>query len=186
MEFSSTGNGSSLGVQYGSPCSQTAELQGNLLLIWGDMHSISLSFSSSPWNLSLRVSWDSSGCQLWKLHSNYFKWKRTWLEESQSVLLHPASEMKPGSRPQLAHSAILSRDSTLLLMFLSLSFYNPLVQPPVFPTSPGGTQSSLPAAKFTCLPQSLTLLQMQCPSWDQSTVSRAWVTLSHRTSAVAL
>lgn len=125
MELSSTGSISSLDVQYLSRFSQTAELGGDLFIIWGDMHPTSLSFLSSHWNLGLHVSWASSGCQLRKLHSIYFKCKRTWLEESQAVQLNPASEIKPGSGTQLVCCAVPSWASLLCVTF-SLSSFFPL------------------------------------------------------------
>lgn len=61
--------GEALALQVYNPhseFSQTAELGGNLFIIWGDTHS-TFSLLSNKWNLTLHVSWASSGSQLWKL-----------------------------------------------------------------------------------------------------------------------
>lgn len=133
MEFSSTGNGSSLGVQCWSPCSQTAERQANLLLVWGDMHSMLLSFPSSHRNLVL------VGLLLDVSSGNFIPTTLSEKELGRISGCVAKSSLRDEAGQQT--TAILSRDSTLSLMFLSLSFYHLLVQPPVFPTSPDGAQS---------------------------------------------
>ena len=142
--------------------SQTAELGGSLFIIWGNTHSTSLSLLSNKRNLALLVSCVSSGCQLWKLTPGTSSEKG--LGRLSGVLLNSMSEVKarrwdwswPGI---LFQAGYLHSVHLLMLLFVLLSCCDPGF---LLPSS----GKKIDTQKVWPLPQ------MQCPSLDQSTVSR--------------
>lgn len=138
-----------------------------------------------PWS----ACWASSGCQLWKLRSICFTWKGTWSAESRGVLLSAASEIEPGSGPHWF--AGLSQVGVITLIYSYSSLcpsvfpWFSLLCPPVLMMGhhyqpPNLHAPDLPPRESNLFPQG-----SQCPSLDQSMVSRAGCTIA-RASATAL
>lgn len=164
--------------------SKTAELGGSLFIIGGrgrgvgDIHLTSLSLLSNKWNLVLYVSWTSSGCPFWKLTPC------TASEKGLGRLSGCVAEFSVRDRARqwdqswpgvLFQAGDLYSVHLFVLLFVLLSGCDP-----GFLLLSSGKKIEWHPERVWPLPQ------MQCPSLDQSTVSRGWVARSHQTSATTL